>query len=273
MSIPPQLLAFFTLEATECLTRLESAAGRAGGRPDFREMEAAARRLRGSATMARSRSIADLAGRLETVAGRLGRGELPPTDPVQGIVRSTIMTLTALVRSARNWGHADENRARSALADIAPYAPGTPLESEDAIVPISELFHADAGPHVLEVAATPRTTFEQRLRERQAPAAPNAGPVTAPTASAASPHPSPGLRGAALRDLLGSSLATMRSLENASEGQPSARIVPIQALLYRGDRAVSRAAELRAQFQDASAPPSRELFAELCDLVELAATE
>jgi len=34
-----------------------------------------------------------------------------------------------------------------------------------------------------------------------------------------------------------------------------------------------RAAELRAQFQNASAPPSRELFAELCDLVELAATE
>jgi hypothetical protein len=65
----------------------------------------------------------------------------------------------------------------------------------------------------------------------------------------------------------------MRSLENASEAPVSGQIVPIQALLYRGNRAVSRAAELRAQFLAASTPPSRELFAELCDLVELAATE
>jgi chemotaxis protein histidine kinase CheA len=269
----PRLLDFFALEAGEYLSRLESAVRRpgAGGRPDFREMEAAARGLRGSATMARARAIAEVAGRLETVAGRLARGELRPAAPVQGVVQSTMETLAALIRSARNWSRADDDRARAALAELAPYAPGAPLESADTIVPISELFYAGAGPHVLEVAATARTTFEQRLRERQGPSA--RAPATAAGAPPAARTQSSGLRGAALADLLGSSLATMRSLENAADAPAAGAIVPIQALLYRGNRAVSRAAELRAQFQDASAPPSRELFAELCDLVELAATE
>jgi hypothetical protein len=232
--------------------------------------------------MARVRPIADLAGRLEAVAGRLATGELRPAPPLPGIVQSTMEALTALVHSARTWSRADADRARAALATIAPYAPGAAQDLEDAIVPISELFYADAGPHVLEVAATARTTFEQQLREQQLPSgatqpnaefAPVAPPAARGRAATTSTAGGPGLRGPALADLLGSSLATMRSLEHASEDSTSGGAVPIEALLYRGHRAVSRAAELRAQFQNASAPPSRELFAELCDLVELAATE
>ena len=82
----------------------------------------------------------------------------------------------------------------------------------------------------------------------------------------------PGLRGAALRDALGSSIAEMRSIERP--GEPAApAVVPIQSLLYRGQSAIERSKELRAQIFNAASPPPRDVIAELCDLVELAAAE
>jgi hypothetical protein len=47
-------------------------------------------------------------------------------------------------------------------------------------------------------------------------------------------------------------------------------VVDIKTLLYRGDRALRRAEELRAQAQQAASDSLRALVLEVCDLVALA---
>jgi hypothetical protein len=49
--------------------------------------------------------------------------------------------------------------------------------------------------------------------------------------------------------------------------------VPIQELLYRGQRAIERAAEIRRALKKSGTPPTRALVDELVDLVELASAE
>jgi hypothetical protein len=82
-------------------------------------------------------------------------------------------------------------------------------------------------------------------------------------------------RGKELRDVLNSSLATMRSLETRNSGpQPqAAELVPIQELLYKGQRAIERAAEIRRALKKSGTAPTRALVDELVDLVELASAE
>jgi hypothetical protein len=67
----------------------------------------------------------------------------------------------------------------------------------------------------------------------------------------------------------------MRSLENRRPGpQPIAgEPVPIQQLVYRGQRAIERAAEIRRALNKSGTAPTRALVDELVDLVELATPE
>lgn len=267
MTGPSRLLDFFALEAAEYLGRMESAI--AAGRADIGALGSAARGLRGSATMARSTPIANLASRLETIAQKIADGQLSYDGELGRVVAAAVETLATLVRSVRVWAPEHAERARRALDELDSFAPATELKNDDVIVPISELFYSDAGPHVIEVAASARTTFEQRLREKQ----------TRPPAAALAPESGParqaparqGLRGAALRDALGSSLSEMRPLERP--GEPEPQVIPIQTLLYKGKAAVNRSKELRAQIFAAKTAPSRETVSELCDLVELAGAE
>jgi chemotaxis protein histidine kinase CheA len=263
VTAPSRLLDFFTLEAGEYIFRMESAL--APGTPDVAALRSGARGLRGSATMARLTPIASIAGRLETIAAKVVDGGMELSLQLRRQIGATAETLNILVRSVRSWTPAAEERARRALDELDAYAPAASSEPEDAIVPISQLFYSDAGPHIVEVAASARTTFEQRLREKQTRTPPRSvAPSTATTPT--------GLRGAALRDALGSSIAEMRPLEHPGEPAEAAA-VPIQSLLYRGQSAIDRSKELRAQIFNASTAPSREVIAELCDLVELAAAE
>jgi hypothetical protein len=96
-------------------------------------------------------------------------------------------------------------------------------------------------------------------------------PAEARTAPEAKTPP----RGKELRDVLNSSLATMRSLENRNSGSqpPATELVPIQELLYKGQRAIERAAEIRRALKKSGTAPTRALVDELVDLVELASTE
>lgn len=256
----PRLLDFFTLEATEYLSQLRAAVGGAQGHVNVLELTAAARGLRGAATMARLPAIARLAGQTETVCERISGHQIKPTADLERLLASTVDVLSELVRSVRSWGVAQEERAAAALRMLEPFAPLGSREPVDLIVPISDLFYADAGPHIVQLAATARTSFEQRLRGRE--------PGPAQVAKGAGR-----LRGAALKDVLASSIATMGRFEDAGDTAQSLPVVPIQALLYKGAGAVSRASELRAEIERGSGPPSRDVFAELCDLVELAATE
>ena len=270
MTGPSRLLDFFALEAAEYLNRIENAL--TGESPDVASLGSGARGLRGSATMARSTPIANLAGRIEALAQKVSDGNLAFEPQLRRVVGSAVETLNTLVRSVRAWAPEHDERARRALDELDSFAPGAKPEHDDVIVPISELFYSDAGPHVIEVAPSPRTQFEQRLREKQIrPEVPASGYQQPAPAEPGPRQRGAGLRGAALREALGSSLAQMRPLERP--GEPEQQLVPIQNLLYKGKAAIARSKELRAQIFAAKTAPTRETIAELCDLVELAGAE
>src|SRR6266550_1979560 len=71
-----------------------------------------------------------------------------------------------------------------------------------------------------------------------------------------------GIGAASLAELLGGTAAPVSPTEPAA--------VDVRALLYRGDRALLRAQELRAAAKQASGDTLRELVEEVCDLVALA---
>ena len=71
-----------------------------------------------------------------------------------------------------------------------------------------------------------------------------------------------GIGAASLAELLGGTAAPVTPTEPAA--------VDVRALLYRGDRALLRAQELRAAAKQASGDTLRELVEEVCDLVALA---
>jgi hypothetical protein len=261
VSTSPRLLDFFTLEATEYLSRLHAAMGMEP-RAAAAELRIASRGLRGAATMARLAPVARLAGKIESVSARMEAREIRPTPDLKRVLGNSIAALGDLVRCVRAWTTTEDNKTRAAISELDAFAPGEDDGIPAEIVPISDLFYSDAGPHILQVAPTPRTSFEQKLREQQPPAA-------QPKRSAQSPG---GLRGNALKNVLASSLATMSGMA-AGDAGATGEPIPIETLLYRGESAVARAAELRAQFGGAAGPPPREVFAELCDLVALAAAE
>ncbi len=269
MSTPNRLLDFFALEASEYLVRIEAAV--AGDKADVQSLQSGARGLRGSATMARTTPIANLAGRIEAIAQKISDGNLAFEPQLRRVVRSAVETLNTLVQSVRAWGPEHDERTRRALDELDSFAPSVQAQYDDVIVPISELFYTDAGPHVIEVAPSARTTFEQRLREKQSRPEAHAAAFQPAAQPQALRQTGVGLRGAALREALGSSLAQMRPLERP--GEPEPQVVPIQNLLYKGKAAVDRSKELRAQIFAAKTAPSRETIAELCDLVELAGAE
>ncbi len=281
MTMPGRLLDFFALEATEYLNRLESLVNKSGMEPaDATQFAAAARGLRGSATMAKAGGIVQLAMTVERVASGLVQGATRWEPEVQRALVGAIEDLKLLVRSLRTWGAEQDARVQDSLRRLARYAPAREERRADLIIPISQLFYNDDGPHILYVAPNPKTHYEQQLREKGG----GIGPGTlspevkrVPTPSREVP-PAPARtppRGQELRDVLNSSLATMRSLETRHSGPqpPLTELVPIQELLYRGQRAIERAAEIRRALKKSGTPPTRALVDELVDLVELAATE
>src|SRR5947209_7307676 len=286
MTMPGRLLDYFALEASEYLTRLETLVGKSGMQSsDATQFVAAARGLRGSATMAKASGPARLATAVERIASNVAQGALAWEPEVQRALVGAIDDLKLLVRSVRNWGSEHEARLEESVGRLARYAPERE-DRKDVILPISQLFYADEGPHVVYVAPNPRTHYEQQLREQGGGIGPgvlspevkraptpsrelNAPPTPAQPAPA---RPTPSNtqtppKGRELRDVLNSSLATMRSLETRNAGpQPSTDLVPIEALLYRGQRAIERAAEIRRALKKRGTPPTRALVDELVAL-------
>ena len=182
-------------------------------------------------------------------------------------------------RGAFDAGLVRSERPEQSLGRLARYAPAREERREDVILPISQLFHDDDGPHIVYVAPNARTHYEQQLRETGpiGPGAlsPQVKRIPTPAEESAALSANTPARGQELRDVLNSSLATMRSLETRNSGpQPTAtELVPIQELLYRGQRAIERAAEIRRALKKSGTPPTRALVDELVDLVELASAE
>jgi chemotaxis protein histidine kinase CheA len=289
MTTPGRLLDFFILEAGDYLTRLETFATQQRLKPsEAMQFAAAARGLRGSASMAKMSGVSRLALTVERIAAGLVRGATSWEPELQRALVGAIEDLKLVVRGVRTWGAEQDARVEESLRRLSRYAPAPDEKADDVVLPISQLFFNDGGQHIVQVAASAKTNYEQQLREKsvigpgtlsptveriptpQRPAAPaRVSTPPAGTTGAAAP------RGKELRDVLSSSLATMRSLETRRSGpHPAAgELVPVQQLLYRGQRAIERAAEIRRVLNKAGETPTRALVDELVDLVELAATE
>lgn len=280
MTTPGKLLDFFALEASEYLTRLESlVTQRSMQSADATRFAAAARGLRGSATMAKAGGVSKLAASVERIAAGVVQGAISWEPELQRSVVGAIDDLKVMVRSVRQWSADQDARVEENLRRLARYAPAREERREDQIVPISHLFYNDDQEHIVYVAPNPKTHYEQQLRETG-----GIGPgtlslevrrVPTPAEESAALAARTPARGQELRDVLNSSLATMRSLETRNSGpQPAAtELVPIQELLYRGQRAIERAAEIRRALKKSGTAPTRALVDELVDLVELASVE
>lgn len=280
MTTPGRLLDFFTLEAGEYLTRLESlAAQQSVSSPEATRFAAAARGLRGSATMAKAGGVSKLATSVERIAAGVVQGSVSWEAELQRSLVGAIEDLKLLVRSVREWGAEQDALVEESIRRLARYAPAREERREDQIVPISQLFYNDEGQHIVHVAPNPKTHYEQQLRETGGigPGAlsPEVKRVPTPAQEAAALSARTPARGQELRDVLNSSLATMRSLDTRNSGPqpPATELVPIQELLYRGQRAIERAAEIRRALKKSGTPPTRALVDELVDLVELASAE
>jgi chemotaxis protein histidine kinase CheA len=120
------LLDFFVLEASEYTEQLDGALARAGGGPPEPDgFLRSARALRGSATMARVTGVAAVAASLERLARALRDGSLHWTEPLRAAVIAAVDDLKILVRGARAWGAAEDQRARSRAEELERLAPVT----------------------------------------------------------------------------------------------------------------------------------------------------
>lgn len=118
-------------------------------------------------------------------------------------------------------------------------------EGSSAVIPISDLFYDDAGPHVVSANAVALNPA------RFAPA-----------------------RGRELQDLLGASIAQLGAVSGAHRRTPvPAPVVPIENLLYRGRAALERAIEIGREARESGMLPEPDTVEELLDLIQLAAED
>ncbi len=144
----------------------------------------------------------------------------------------------------------------------------------DEVIPISQLFFDDAGPHIVSPTTSPElyggTTLARpdpaRITRRPTPRS------GTPLGGAARYTPA---RGRELHDLLGTSIVQLGAVAGGTRRTPVPAPPPvaIETLLYRGRAALDRALEIRATARSTGHPPSAESVDELLDLIALAAEE
>lgn len=125
----PELLRYFHAEAAEYLDAIEGLLDRADGAPDAGAFLAAARALRGSATMARVPRVADLALVLERIANGMRDGEVAWSADLRTDLRDTAAELRRLVRAAPGLSAGDESRAAQRLAGLREWLPNEPARA------------------------------------------------------------------------------------------------------------------------------------------------
>jgi len=124
MTGAPGFLDFFVLEASEYIEQIDGVlldASTSG--PDADAMQRLARALRGTATMAKLPSFADLAAGIERVGRALQDGSLRWEPALGGALVAAIDDLKTLLRSVRGWSVTDDDRANARTAELSRYAP------------------------------------------------------------------------------------------------------------------------------------------------------
>jgi chemotaxis protein histidine kinase CheA len=126
MSSSVGLLDFFVLEASDYVERLDGLLAQAGPRgPDGDAFARQARALRGSATMARLTTLAELATSIERAARALRDGQLEWGDALRGVLVSAVDDLKILIRGVRNWGPGEEQRVQTRLTELTKWVPAS----------------------------------------------------------------------------------------------------------------------------------------------------
>jgi HPt (histidine-containing phosphotransfer) domain-containing protein len=124
MTSPTGLVDFFVLEASDYAERLDAAIATGGLRgPEPEALARYGRALRGTATMSRFPAIAQLAGAIERVGRAMHSGRLPWSPALAGAITSGVDEVKVLVRAAREWTPAHEERAAARTTELLEYVP------------------------------------------------------------------------------------------------------------------------------------------------------
>jgi chemotaxis protein histidine kinase CheA len=124
MSEGPGFLEFFILEASDYVEQLDGLLlGGSSTGPDADAMQRVARALRGTATMAKLPSFADVAAGVERVGRAMHEGALQWDPALRGALTAAVDDLKTLIHSARKWSAADDQRARDRSEELAKFAP------------------------------------------------------------------------------------------------------------------------------------------------------
>ncbi len=136
--------------------------------PTAGALENSLQRVRALRGVADVRDMVPMGEVMETVEDALRPLEAPSGAPAGEAQRALARAAAAFLRRAsRDIGSRGElDRDSSELADFHGAAAALPHHSGkgDRIVPISQLFHDDGGPHVVSEAAHPPTTAAERFR-------------------------------------------------------------------------------------------------------------
>ncbi|MGI8618297.1 MAG: hypothetical protein ACR2L6_04305 [Gemmatimonadaceae bacterium] len=275
-NVPARLVEFFVAEAVGYADTLREIMWLPAGDRDTGEMLRAARALRGSATMVRLSDLAVVAGRMERIARAIHTRRIQWTEPLSYSLQAVLYELPELISAAGVWGAGESERAAAIADALHAFAPTEDPKTNAMVVPISRLFHEDSGPHVIYVAVTPQTQFEQQLREpapekrdagpgraeparREPPARPRSAPAADRDAPPASPPPRTATpprarplagderstpRGQDLHSLISEGLAGFAGMELASPASPAAPMAPAASAASAGAEAPTAAGAL-----------------------------
>lgn len=120
----PELLRFFHAEAREYLDTLEDLASASTSfEQGAGSFVAAARALRGSATMARVPRIAEIALAMERIANAVRDGEIEWTGDLQQELLESVSDLRHFVSTSGNWSSSDDRSAVERLASLRARLP------------------------------------------------------------------------------------------------------------------------------------------------------
>lgn len=123
---PASFLDFFVLEASEYVEQIDALLARARAEgPDPEALQRYARALRGSATMAKLATFAELAAAVESVGRTLRARGIPWDARIKGALVATVDDLKLLVRGARTWSPAQDATAMKRVKELAAFTSGS----------------------------------------------------------------------------------------------------------------------------------------------------
>ncbi|HEX2781260.1 MAG TPA: Hpt domain-containing protein [Gemmatimonadaceae bacterium] len=121
---PTGVIELFVLQASDYIEQIDAVLNAAGSQgADGDALARGARMLRGSATMTRVPGVAEIAAGIERIGRALREGTLGWEPGLRAALTAAVDDLKILVRGARHWGPAEDQRAQGRSSELARYAP------------------------------------------------------------------------------------------------------------------------------------------------------